>query len=101
MSASIERATRRDLRRAVGEEAVQLIEAHERGLKAHASSLQRHERQLSMALARTDDLDARVRKAHQFAASIAQAARDEDYALADVLRRRTFAGRLRWLLTGK
>ena len=50
MSATVVKANRRDLRRAVGEEAVQMVEAHEHGLRAHAASLTRHEQLHDLSL---------------------------------------------------
>lgn len=49
MSATVTKATRRDLRRAVGEDALKMVEDHEQGLLGHAMALKRHERLLQLA----------------------------------------------------
>lgn len=60
MSASAEKATRRDLRRAVGEEAVGVIEMHEQGLRSHALSLKRHDRLITDVIEAGKALEAKV-----------------------------------------
>lgn len=85
MSATAVKANRRDMRRAMGESAVQMVEAHEQGLKLHAMSLRKHERGIEDVRAFAETV-----KADALAAS----------NIATEPLRRDFLGRLRWLVTG-
>lgn len=91
MSAATEKATRRELRRAVGEEACRKVEAHEQGLKSHAFALRA--------------LEQRLKAVGQESAETRDG-KDYCRALIDGLERRerqrgaSFWARLRWLLTG-
>lgn len=89
------KVARRDMRRAMGDEAVGVIESHGRAILAHGHRLKGLEiavaqdaRNMEMAMARTADIDVRLR-----AEGSARAAREE--------RERTLWGRLSWLMTGR
>lgn len=88
MSATADKATRRDLRRAMGAEACGLLDTHEDGLKLHAVALKRHGEQLQWL--------AREAGALGFAASLNERTRSE----RETARSATVWARLRWLLRG-
>jgi hypothetical protein len=97
MSAVMEKATRRDLRRAVGAEAIGVIEEH-------TARLHGVERTARIALARADDADDRLRSL----SGIVDRLSAESVALGDVTARltstvhtRSLWGRLCWLWTGR
>lgn len=97
MSASVAKATRRDLRRAVGEEAVQIVELHEAAIRQVRWTA-------DTAFARVSEIDKRLLKiglggveaAEVFERGYAQLHRD-CYGFM----RQGFWGRLRWLLIGR
>lgn len=94
MSGATAKELRRDLRRAVGEEAVLLIDAHTKvidhqilpNLNALTSQRQNHENRIRLLETRADAL-----REHA----------DLRLTRLEVLRDRSFLGRLRWLLTGR
>lgn len=90
MSATAVKATRRDIRRAFGPDAVQMLEAHESGLRGHAQGLQRCANAIGAC-----------EKELQRLAAESKAAGDVGGRMADVVFRQSFWGRLRWLLAGR
>lgn len=95
MSGTAEKKTRRSLRRAVGDAAIQRIDAHEQGLRAHAMSLQR--------LEKLCDVQRQAREAlkRDLEEGIATCRYLINHVECDYANRRTFWGRLRWLLVGR
>jgi hypothetical protein len=106
MSSGLDTATRRQIRKAFGGTAMQVIEAHEAGLSGHAMTLASHEQTLQSYALALRELDATVGKL----ASYEQTLQRHDTELkafgnvgshvTDVLFARGFFGRLRWLLRG-
>lgn len=95
MSSGLDTATRRQIRKAFGPDALKVLEAHEQGLRAHAATLAYHD----------DEIKA-IRALHaSYYEHLAE--RLPEYADGAALRcplieplRRGFFGRLRWLLRG-
>jgi len=90
MSASVDKATRRDLRRAMGAEAIAVLNSHADTLHDLLKGLERFNARLS-------SLQADVGQLHQ---------QQDDAALAltarcEPLARPTFWSRLRWLMRGR
>lgn len=86
MSESVDRATRRDLRRAMGASASDLVQEHELAIVHHAEILKR--------------LEQRVRADEQAQHALYSQYSDLRVSYGDFVRR-PFTARLRWLLTGR
>lgn len=83
MSSGLDTVTRRQIRKAFGAEALDVLNAHEQGLLAHAQAIRTLE-------ADRDRLRAQLERE-----------RAERTAATEPLRRQTWRGRLRWLLRGQ
>lgn len=87
MSEATARATRRELRRAIGVHGTAVVQAHGQALNAQAQRVVEHEDRLNRFAARLTDLEADD-VAH------------ERYRVQQILKFGTLRGRLRWLVLG-
>lgn len=96
MSATASKASRREIRRALGPTALELLDAHTESLTLHAT-------RLTFLKTERDTLHADVLKLREALATAAESLRfvTHDVERLQAVRSRKLGGRLRWLVTGR
>jgi hypothetical protein len=119
MSSGLDTATRRQVRKAFGGTAMEVIEAHEQGLRAHAQTLQQQAAAIECGRINLDalatrflqalnveremraDEDTQLRDRHDYTCGQMVTALGAIGRVTALTERSTFWQRLRWLLRGK